>query len=390
MAKLSIRLDTRRATKSGSYPLKIAFSREGRTLYIPLNIYIKVSEWDKKMQKVIKRPDRDNLNIHLQSTLAQISMRMLQLQDLGTLRLLSDKDVIRTLAGAKEEVQPHYFDKYFISFISNIKNTRTRDIYTSTQNKLKSLFVGYEELKFEEMTLSWLRTLDSMMIDESLKPNTRSIHFRNIRAVFNAALADELITKYPFRKFKIPSEQTEKRALSLMQLDKLRAVALPEWQEKYRDLFLLGIYLVGINIVDLAKLPYTEGERISYSRTKVTKTKRTLTIRIEPEAQAIINKMHGEQLLIAAFEDAKYRSIANRINLNLKDIGKKAGIGDFTWYACRHTWATIAASLDIPKETISLALGHTSSSVTDIYIKPDFSKVDEANRRVIDEINKER
>ena len=57
-------------------------------------------------------------------------------------------------------------------------------------------------------------------------------------------------------------------------------------------------------------------------------------------------------------------------------------------YWARHTWATIAASLDIPKETISAALGHEiGSPITSIYIRLDQKKVDEANRMVIDYVN---
>lgn len=50
----------------------------------------------------------------------------------------------------------------------------------------------------------------------------------------------------------------------------------------------------------------------------------------------------------------------------------------------RHTLATIAAELDIPKETIAAALGHGGNTVTDIYIRFDQRKVDDANRRVMD------
>ena len=58
-----------------------------------------------------------------------------------------------------------------------------------------------------------------------------------------------------------------------------------------------------------------------------------------------------------------------------------------TMYWARHTWATIAASLDIPKETIAAALGHGGNTVTDIYIDFDQKKVDEANRKVIDHVS---
>ena len=57
-------------------------------------------------------------------------------------------------------------------------------------------------------------------------------------------------------------------------------------------------------------------------------------------------------------------------------------------YIARHSWATIAYSLDVPKETISEALGHEiGSRVTSIYIAFDRRKVDEANRKVIDYLN---
>lgn len=57
----------------------------------------------------------------------------------------------------------------------------------------------------------------------------------------------------------------------------------------------------------------------------------------------------------------------------------------FIFYIPRHSWATLAAELDIPKETISAGLGHEiGSDVTSIYIKFDQKKVDDANRRVID------
>ena len=88
------------------------------------------------------------------------------------------------------------------------------------------------------------------------------------------------------------------------------------------------------------------------------------------------------------------------MNDGLKRIGEVERVGrggkkqitplfpDISSYWARHTWATIAASLDIPKETISAALGHEiGSPITSIYIKFDQNKVDEANRKVIDYVN---
>lgn len=61
----------------------------------------------------------------------------------------------------------------------------------------------------------------------------------------------------------------------------------------------------------------------------------------------------------------------------------------FIFYISRHTWATVAAELDVPKEVIAHALGHSwaNSTTTDIYIHFDMRKVDKANRKVIDYVN---
>lgn len=51
----------------------------------------------------------------------------------------------------------------------------------------------------------------------------------------------------------------------------------------------------------------------------------------------------------------------------------------------RHTFATIAYEIGIPTDTIADCLGHKSAHrITEIYIKKDLNKVDEANRKVID------
>ena len=86
------------------------------------------------------------------------------------------------------------------------------------------------------------------------------------------------------------------------------------------------------------------------------------------------------------------------MGLALKVIGEVRRVGrggkkertplfpDISSYWTRHTWATIAAELDIPKEVIAHALGHSwaEGTTTDIYIRFDEKKVDDANRRIID------
>ncbi|MFV0331849.1 MAG: hypothetical protein ACK5KL_18830 [Dysgonomonas sp.] len=119
-------------------------------------------------------------------------------------------------------------------------------------------------------------------------------------------------------------------------------------------------------------------------------------IRVQPEALEIINKYKGRNYLLDILDVyTNYKDFTHRFNMNLKrigpvELGKKGKkeiaplFPNLTSYYARHTWATIAASLDIPKETIAAALGHGGNTVTDIYINFDQKKIDEANRQVID------
>ena len=54
-------------------------------------------------------------------------------------------------------------------------------------------------------------------------------------------------------------------------------------------------------------------------------------------------------------------------------------------YCARHTWATTAYYCEIHPGIISEAMGHSSITVTETYLKPFRNKkIDEANRQVVD------
>jgi integrase len=158
------------------------------------------------------------------------------------------------------------------------------------------------------------------------------------------------------------------------------------------------IYLRGINISDLMDLRHEDVRegRIEYRRNK---TGILYSVKIEPEAQKILNKYKGKVYLLNLSETNKYFSTA--INRMLKKIGDVEVVGkagkhkitpllpsDVSSNSARHTWATLAVEADMPKEIVSLGLGHViGSKTTEIYIdRKQQKKIDKTNRRVIDYI----
>ncbi len=109
----------------------------------------------------------------------------------------------------------------------------------------------------------WLRRLENSMILSGLELNSRSIHFRNIRTIFNAAIDDELIpiTSYPFRRFKIKFGATQQKGLSLEKLKKIKDYRPPSpGIALVRDAWLFSFYLIGINNADSYALKTIDSE----------------------------------------------------------------------------------------------------------------------------------
>lgn len=290
---------------------------------------------------------------------------------------------------AKKATFLDYMQKY-----CDLKSSQgTKRVYTDTIRKIKS-FDPY--CTFQTMNREWLTRFEAYCA-QTMKINAYAIHLRNIRTVFNYARDEEITTLYPFRKFKIKHEETKKRAMPIEQLKELRDLQCEDYQEKYRDMFMLSFYLMGINMGDLLHLKKEDlvNGRIEYHRAK---TNKLYSIKVEPEAETIIKKYKGKKYLLNPLDHySDHLEFVRHMNRELKKIGsmERKGRGgkklreplndQLSSYWARHTWATIAAELDIPIETISRCLGHSyGSSVTNIYIKFDDRKKDEANRKVLD------
>ena len=88
------------------------------------------------------------------------------------------------------------------------------------------------------------------------------------------------------------------------------------------------------------------------------------------------------------YEDPRYqyRNAAQRINYNLKKLGKMLNLNTpLTSYVARHSWASIAKAQNIPLSIISNALGHNTENTTRIYLTNlDNNNIDNANKHLIE------
>jgi tyrosine type site-specific recombinase len=397
MATTKFYLDTRNLVAGKTAPLKLAVTQKGKTALIHLNIQLLPTQWDNRAGKVIGHPNKFTLNTYIGKRKQDIDNVILKLTEKGEIMRMNVTEIKKRIA---EELSPNIpqnkdlFNNRFLVFAQSKKDS-TKKIYMHTYNRLLAYYgEDFETLSFEDITKEWLTAFDTFLQKTSPSKNARNIHLRNIRAVFNEAIDDGVTTAYPFRRFKIRPVATPKRAFNVEQLRQLFDYPVEGHTVKYLDMFKLIFFLIGINIIDLCKLVEIRNGRIEYYRSK---TNRLYSIKVEPEAMKIIEKYRGYDYLLDIMDRYRnHKDYAKRLNENLQRIGEVNRIGrggkkmfspafpNITTYWARHSWATIAASLEIPKETIAAALGHGGNTVTDIYIDFDRKKVDEANRRVID------
>jgi site-specific recombinase XerD len=289
--------------------------------------------------------------------------------------------------------------------IEEKKRKNTKVSYNSAIVRMKSYDPLLSIRTFEDIDADYIKKMDAAWEKLGLKTNSRAVYMRNIRAVFNDAIDAKITTAYPFREFSIKKAPTPKRNLSVQELRMLRDYPIVnEFQEKYRDIFMLCFYMRGINMVDLLALTKdnVRAGRINYIRSK---TGKFYSVKIEPEIKAILDRYKGKQYLLDVCDGAenqeqfvtKYEGFLQRMNRGLKKIGPytRKGLGgkkeikpilpQISQYWCRHTTATLMAEIGYREEIIVCSLGHEHlNKVTNIYIEYKQSDVDAANRALID------
>jgi integrase len=105
------------------------------------------------------------------------------------------------------------------------------------------------------------------------------------------------------------------------------------------------------------------------------KTGQRLAIRWERQMQQIVerNPPRNDKYLLPVIrrcngkERSQYRHHQRRINEELHAISEMLGLQQpLTMYVARHSWASIAHSLDTPVGVISQGMGHDSEKTTHI------------------------
>lgn len=346
----------------------------------------------------------------------------------------TSRDIVAMIERRKQRKEIDFIE-FARMFIEKTPNEGTKTVKTTGINSLCHFLNhknGNEKLLIKDLTSRFLREYETWLRQERYitvrqnktakqayktikKPalNDTGVHsyMGIIQSVFNAALlhfndyekGDIIITNDPFKVYTIPAVlEAKKRAVDVDIIRKIYNYSPVNKRKRTtmftRDIYILSFLLAGMNAVDMLDCRMVNG-RIEYERQK-TKDRRKdnafISVYIHPLALPIINKYRdpSEKHLFDFYK--RYNDVRNMtkgIHRGMRSLCEELGIDYIQFYSARHSFATIARNeCNISKDDISLCLNHSSGkTVTDTYIKQDFSRIDKVINKVVDYVfNNER
>lgn len=339
----------------------------------------------------------------------------------------TSKDIVAMIERRKQRKEIDFIE-FARMFIEKTPNKGTKTVKTTGINSLCHFLNhknGNEKLLIKDLTSRFLREYEAWLRQERYitvrqnktakqayktikRPalNDTGVHsyMGIIQSVFNAALlhfndyekGDIIITNDPFKVYTIPAVlEAKKRAVDVDIIRKIYNYSPVNKRKRTtmftRDIYILSFLLAGMNAVDMLNCRMVNG-RIEYERQK-TKDRRKdnafISVYIHPLALPIISKYRdpsGQHLFDFYKRYNNVRNLTKGIHRGMRSLCDELGINYIQFYSARHSFATIARNeCNISKDDISLCLNHSSGkTVTDTYIKQDFSRIDKVISKVVD------
>lgn len=210
--------------------------------------------------------------------------------------------------------------------------------------------------------------------DKSCSPISAAKYMKHFRKIVKLCLAHRWITADPFVFYKNTAKPKEKGFLTQDELNRIMAKQYVTSRLVHvRDIFIFSCY-TGLSYADVKKLKKSviakgvDGKLWILSSREKTET--ITNIPLLPQAKEIIDRYADYPPCVS--KGLALPVLSNqKMNSYLKEIADLSGITKtLTFHMARHTFATtITLSNNVPIETVSKMLGHTSIKTTQHYAK---------------------
>lgn len=277
-----------------------------------------------------------------------------------------------------------YFRQFIGNFEKRVGVSRTegslrayRNAYNHVGRFLKCKY-KLSDIPFTALDRSFIDKYDLYLRTErNLAPGTIINLTVQLKTIVGEAIADGIITNYPFAGYEPVHPKVEQKYLTAEELQRIMTTPLHRRTLYHtRDLFLFSCY-TGIPYGDMRLLTKDNlslaEDGILWIRSARQKTRVEFEIPLLDLPLQILKKYRD-----AAPEGKLLPMYCNSmLNLYLKEIAQLCHIDrPLVFHAGRHTYATeITLSHGVSLETVSKMLGHSQIGTTQIYAKVTDDKI---------------
>ena len=394
MAKISIEYGKIKSDGGRNVMLRLVSGKTQK--HIPIGVSLEKGDYRVYPDGRI-RVTNDEKYFSIEDTLADLTRKMNAiLKDSLGLTLTADELYTTMTRKGGGDVRAMNFFSFADDYLSKTE-IKGKKNYVTMLNSLQRYNMGLRMLPFASVTFSFLQGYSLSLKD---KPRAQSLYLGALRHIYKQACLmyndddNTYLSPTLFDRFKVPRQKPKgQRALSVDVLREFFSFPAETGREELaRDCCMLSLCLMGTNSVDLYNARTYRDGKLIYERTK-TKDRRSDSARIEIDVHDIVKPLFekyrssdGRHMFLFAERYADPQQFNRAINIGLKGIGKRMGVDGLQFYQFRHSVASIARNeLHYAKSDIDEMLNHVGGNrIADIYIKRDFSVINEINRRVIE------
>jgi site-specific recombinase XerD len=376
-------LKKNRTSKTGEAPIYMRITYRGKQVALSLSRSIEVNLWNTDNGAAIGNSKKSReINQYLQSALSTIYQHY---------KILRENDKPFTVFDIKDSFQGVPKDKgkkileLYREHNEKIKTLKNIDFAPATVQRYETSLrftqdfikrkYKKDDLYLTDLNLQFM--LDYEMYFKTVRKcshNTSMKYLKNFKKIVRLAINHGYIDKDPFVNYKMKLKKVDRGFLSEEELDIIMKKEISNKRlEQIRDCFVFSCF-TGLAYSDLKRLSSdhivtgTDGGK--WIKIKRMKTDNMSSIPILPITQKIIDKYKNDTYCKANNVLLPVRS-NQKMNNYLHELASICEIEkNLTSHLARHTFATtVTLNNNVPIETVSKMLGHSSINMTKIYAR---------------------
>ena len=382
-------LDERRPLSDGTYPVKLRVINNRKNKLYSIDIGLLKKDFDKLFSDSKLKSERIKIGNYIQKIEKIIEL----LDDNFSFTEFEKRffNPVQTVAKSNLNIIDQ-INNYILK-LEKDDRIKSEQSYITTANHLKD-FVKSDNISFVGVTPEFLEEVEKHLSNtKELAASSIGIYMRNIRRIFNIAIAEKIITSdvYPFgrNKYSPPATRKAKKALNIEDIKKLYEYEPINAQEQWaKDMWFFSYSANGMNVKDIAFLKYEniKDDEINFVREKTKHStrdnQRIIQIILNYELKRIIAKWGNKKHLPKNYifnilkEPDNPQQVYSDVHQAVKTINKymkRIAINQQlsripTTNFARHSFSTVLKRAGVSIEMISEQLGHSSIKTTQIYL----------------------